>query len=45
MLLAAEYFNLLMWTATGLLRRVSASVSRDMGTIAGEMRRAADGGR
>ncbi len=44
-LLAAEHFNLLTWTTTGLLRRVSASVSRDVGAIAGEMRRAADGGR
>ncbi len=44
-LLAAEHFNLLAWTTTGLLRRVSESVSRDIGTIAGEMRRAADGGR
>ena len=43
-LLAAEHFNLLTWTATGLLRRVSASVSRDVGAIAGAMRRAADGG-
>ncbi len=43
-LLAAEHFNLLTWTTTGLLRRVSASVSRDVGAIAGEMRRAADGG-
>ena len=39
-LLAAEHFNLL---TTGLLGRVSASVSRDIDTIAGEMRRAADG--
>ena len=36
-LLAAEHFNLLTWTTTGLLRRVSASVSRDVGAIAGEM--------
>ncbi|MCY4507495.1 MAG: hypothetical protein OXG35_11125 [Acidobacteria bacterium] len=43
-LLAAEHFSLLTWTTTGLLRRVSASVSRDVGAIAGEMRRAADGG-
>lgn len=44
-LLAAEHFNLLTWTTTGLLRRVSASVGRDVGTIAREMRRAADGRR
>ncbi len=37
-LLAAEHFNLLTWTATGLLRRVSESVSRDIGTIPGELR-------
>ena len=37
--LAVEHFNLPTWTATGLLRRVSASVSRDEGA----MRRAADG--
>ncbi len=43
-LLAAEHFSLLTWTTTGLLRRVSASVSRDVGVIAGEMRRAAHGG-
>ena len=41
-LLAAEH--LLTWTTTVSLRRVSASVSRDAGAIAREMRRAADGG-
>ena len=43
-LLAAEHFNLLTWTIIGLLHRVSASVSRDVGAIAGEIRQAADGG-
>ena len=42
--LAAEHYNLLTWTTTGLLRRVSASVSRDVGEIGAEMRRAAGGG-
>lgn len=39
-LFAAEHFNLLTWTATGLLPR-----TREVATIAGEMRRVADGGR
>ncbi len=43
-LLAAEYFNLLTWTTTGLLERVSMSVRRDVDAIGGEMRRATDGG-
>lgn len=44
-LLAAKHIKLLRWTVLGLLRWVSASVSRDADTIAGEMRRAAHGGR
>lgn len=34
LLLAAEHFNLLTWTATGLLPRVRASVDRDVSTLA-----------
>ena len=42
--LAAEHFNLLTWTTTGLVRRVLTSVNRDVSTIAAEMRRLADAG-
>ncbi len=40
--LAAEYVNLLTWTATGLLQRVRSSVGRDVATIARALRRARD---
>ncbi len=42
--LAAEHFNLLTWTTTGLVRRVLTSLNRDVSTIAAEMRRLADAG-
>ena len=42
-LLAAEHFNLLTWTATGLLSRVRASVNRDASAMAGALRRERDG--
>ena len=42
LVLAAEHFNLLTWTATGLLSRVRASVDRDVSAIAGALRRERD---
>lgn len=33
-LLAAEYFNLIAWTVTGLVQRIRASVDRDVSIIA-----------
>ena len=44
-LLAAEHFNLLTWTATELLRRVRAAVDQDVSTIAEAIQRAGEAGR
>ena len=43
--LAPEHYDLLKWATTRLLRQVSASAGLDVHTIAGELSRAADGGR